>query len=123
MKPNFAGDTTSLYRNLGSFTFDEQAFQSGLGRNTRFLGWGAGQNIALRQARGRYVVLLDTSVELNGDALSRLGELLDDPSIGIAGRWGVTTNDLRTFEEAPDSGLARGGRYNCGLCVDDVRDE
>jgi enediyne biosynthesis protein E4 len=42
VKTNFAGDTTSLYRNQGSFTFDEQAFQAGLGRNTRFLGWGAG---------------------------------------------------------------------------------
>ena len=42
VKTNFAGDTTSLYRNQGNFTFDEQAFQAGLGRNTRFLGWGAG---------------------------------------------------------------------------------
>ena len=44
VKTNFAGDTTSLYRNLGKFTFDEdqKAFQSGLGRNTHFLGWGAG---------------------------------------------------------------------------------
>jgi len=42
VKTNFAGDTTSLYRNQGNMTFDDQAFQSGLGRNTRFLGWGAG---------------------------------------------------------------------------------
>jgi hypothetical protein len=42
VKTNFAGDTTSLYRNQGNFTFDEQAYQAGLGRNTRFLGWGAG---------------------------------------------------------------------------------
>jgi len=42
VKTNFAGDTTSLYRNQGNLTFEDQAFQSGLGRNTRFLGWGAG---------------------------------------------------------------------------------
>jgi hypothetical protein len=41
VKTNFAGDTSSLYRNLGKNTFDDWTFQSGLGRNTRFLGWGA----------------------------------------------------------------------------------
>jgi hypothetical protein len=41
VKTNFAGDTSSLYRNLGSDTFEDVTFQSGLGRNTRFLGWGA----------------------------------------------------------------------------------
>ena len=42
LKTNFQGDTSSLYRNLGGSTFDDQTFQSGLGRNTRFMGWGAG---------------------------------------------------------------------------------
>jgi hypothetical protein len=42
VKTNFAGDTTSLYRNLGKMIFDDQTFQAGLGRNTRFLGWGVG---------------------------------------------------------------------------------
>ncbi|MSV30661.1 MAG: CRTAC1 family protein, partial [Bryobacterales bacterium] len=41
VKTNFAGDTSSLYRNLGKNFFEDQTFQSGLGRNTRFLGWGA----------------------------------------------------------------------------------
>ncbi len=42
VKTNFAGDTSSLYRNLGKMLFDDQTLQSGLGRNTRFLGWGVG---------------------------------------------------------------------------------
>ena len=42
VKTNFAGDTHSLYRNLGNMTFDDQTFQAGLGKNTRFLGWGIG---------------------------------------------------------------------------------
>ena len=42
VKTNFAGDTSSLYRNLGQRIFEDMTFQSGLGRNTRFLGWGAG---------------------------------------------------------------------------------
>ncbi|HZT37397.1 MAG TPA: CRTAC1 family protein [Bryobacteraceae bacterium] len=41
VKTNFAGDTSSLYRNLGNNFFEDATFQSGLGRNTRFLGWGA----------------------------------------------------------------------------------
>ena len=40
-KTNFAGDTSTLYRNLGEGAFEDMTFQSGLGRNTRFLGWGA----------------------------------------------------------------------------------
>ena len=39
-KTNFAGDTSSLYRNQGKLFFEDQTFQAGLGRNTRFLGWG-----------------------------------------------------------------------------------
>src|SRR5262245_14667748 len=42
VKTNFAGDTSSLYRNLGKMVFDDQTFQAGLGKNTRFLGWGVG---------------------------------------------------------------------------------
>ena len=42
VKTNFAGDTHSLYRNLGNDNFDDMTFQSGLGLNTRYLGWGCG---------------------------------------------------------------------------------
>jgi enediyne biosynthesis protein E4 len=41
VKTNFAGDTSTLYRNLGGNAFEDVTFQAGLGRNTRFLGWGA----------------------------------------------------------------------------------
>ncbi len=42
VKTNFAGDTSSLYRNAGEIGFDDRTLQAGLGRNTRFLGWGVG---------------------------------------------------------------------------------
>ena len=42
VKANFAGDTHSLYHNLGNMFFDDQTFQAGLGTNTRFLSWGIG---------------------------------------------------------------------------------
>jgi len=69
-----------------------------------FLGSAAGLNVVLKQARGRYVVTLDTSVEVEGDIFTPLRELLEDSRVGIAGRWGVTSEDLRSFEEAEDSG-------------------
>ena len=37
---NFAGDTSTLYHNQGNWFFEDQTFQAGLGKNTRFLGWG-----------------------------------------------------------------------------------
>jgi hypothetical protein len=41
-KTNFAGDTSSLYHNAGKGVFDDVTFASGVGVNTRWLGWGCG---------------------------------------------------------------------------------
>ena len=40
VKTNFVGDTATLYHNRGNFIFEDETFQSGLGKNTRFLSWG-----------------------------------------------------------------------------------
>jgi enediyne biosynthesis protein E4 len=42
IKTNFAGDTPSLYRNLGGANFEDTTYQAGLGKHTQFLGWGCG---------------------------------------------------------------------------------
>jgi len=42
VKTNFAGDTDSLYTNLGDGNFEDRTYPSGLGVNTRLLGWGVG---------------------------------------------------------------------------------
>jgi hypothetical protein len=42
VKTNFAGDTDSLYTNLGDGNFEDHTYPSGLGVNTRLLGWGVG---------------------------------------------------------------------------------
>ena len=42
VKTNFAGDTNSLYLNLGDGAFEDRTYLSGIGINTRFLGWGVG---------------------------------------------------------------------------------
>jgi cysteinyl-tRNA synthetase len=69
-----------------------------------FLGSAAGRNVSLRQARGRTVIFIDTSVAVSGDVFERLADILADSTVGVAGRWGVTTNDLRSFEEARGTG-------------------
>jgi len=73
-------------------------------RADHFLGSAAAQNVTLKQARGRFVVFIDTSVEVTGDLFTALARHLDDPTVGIVGRWGVTTADLRSFDEAESSG-------------------
>ena len=65
------------------------------------LGTGAARNCGLKQARGRYVVLLDTSIEFTGDVLTPLAEALADPSTGIVGAFGLNSEDLRDFQDAP----------------------
>jgi hypothetical protein len=42
VKTNFAGDTDSLYTNLGEAVFEDRTYPGGLGENTRLLGWGVG---------------------------------------------------------------------------------
>jgi hypothetical protein len=42
VKTNFAGDTDSLFTNLGDGVFEDRTYPSGLGVNTRLLGWGVG---------------------------------------------------------------------------------
>jgi hypothetical protein len=41
-KTNFAGDTSTLYKNTGKGLCEDRTFASGLGLNTRWLGWGVG---------------------------------------------------------------------------------
>jgi hypothetical protein len=41
-KTNFAGDTSTLYANMGSGFCEDRTFSGGIGVNTRWLGWGTG---------------------------------------------------------------------------------
>jgi len=41
-KTNFAGDTSTLYANTGDGLCEDRTFASGIGLNTRWLGWGVG---------------------------------------------------------------------------------
>ncbi|MCL4545764.1 MAG: cysteine--tRNA ligase [Chloroflexi bacterium] len=66
------------------------------------LGEADGRNLALRQARGHVVALVDTGVEATGDCFTPLLKELSQPRVGAAGRWGFRTHDLRHFEETSE---------------------
>lgn len=65
------------------------------------LGHAAATNIGIRRAAGPVIVLLDTSLEPEGDIVTPLVRALDDPSVAVVGGWGITSADLRRFEDAP----------------------
>src|SRR5258707_279275 len=48
------------------------------------MGFAAGRNATMRASRGRFIVMLDTSIELNGDIWQPLAELLAEPQSGVA---------------------------------------
>jgi len=69
---------------------------------SQHVGFGAARNAGILQARGRIVIVADTSIEATGDFLSPLAAALAKPSIGMAGNWGLLSGDLRTFHETTE---------------------
>ncbi len=65
------------------------------------MGWGTARNAGLRRARGRVVLIVDGSSEASGPWAGPILEALADPSVGVAGPFGLVTDDLRSFHEAP----------------------
>lgn len=65
------------------------------------LGHGAATNIGIRRSTAPVVILLDTSLEPTGDMVTPLVRALDEPSVAVVGGWGITSRDMRTFDDAP----------------------
>jgi hypothetical protein len=70
-------------------------------RTSAPLGQAAAINAGVRRAIGEVVVLLDPSVEPTGDVTAPLAGALHDPTVAVAGPWGLRSPDLRHFEDAP----------------------
>jgi GT2 family glycosyltransferase len=69
-------------------------------RTSRPMGEAEARNIGLKQSQGRYILLLDNSVEVTGDIFTPLAQVLSDEHIGITGLHGLRTDDLRHFVES-----------------------
>jgi cysteinyl-tRNA synthetase len=65
------------------------------------LGFADAVNSGIEASAGGIVVLFDPSVELKGDAVSRLVETLRDPSVAVAGPFGLrAAGTMKEFAES-----------------------
>jgi hypothetical protein len=65
------------------------------------LGWADARTMGFSRSRGEVTILLDSSIEPIGDFATPLLAAFEDPTVGLAGGWGVTSSDARQFEDAP----------------------
>jgi len=75
------------------------------------LGWAAAANAGVEAAAGQVVILLDPGVELTGDAAAVLVKALDDPTVVVAGPFGLRgKGTMKEFEESagPDVDAVEG---------------
>ena len=63
------------------------------------LGEAAAKNIVLKQSLGKFVILLDTSVEVTGDLIGPVKKMLSDDQVGVAGPFGLRTDNLHHFHD------------------------
>lgn len=84
-----AGD---LARRDRSTTFE-------LVRTSAVLGHAAALNVVIRRARADVVVVLDPCVTPTGDIVTPLVAALENPTVAVAGPFGLVSADLRRFDE------------------------
>ena len=66
------------------------------------LGFAAAVNAGIEASVGEVCVLFDPGVELKGDAISPLLEALSDPTVVVAGPFGLRARaTLKEFDESP----------------------
>jgi len=66
------------------------------------MGFAGAVNAGIEAAAGEVVVLFDPGVELTGDAISPLLEALADPSVVVAGPYGLrAAGTVKEFAESP----------------------
>ena len=70
------------------------------------IGDAASKNIGIKQSLGDHVIIIDGSAEIVGDVLGPVAAQLSDPTVGVFGPYGLTTDDLQHFHEEVDSGDA-----------------
>ena len=69
-------------------------------RATRTMGVAEAYNIALKQSHGRFILILQDTVELTGDIFTPIAETLTADEVGITGPRGLQSEDLRHFAES-----------------------
>lgn len=85
------------------------------------LGWADARTLGLRRSSGEVTILVDTSVEPVGEFVTPLVSAFDDPTVGIAGPFGVRSADGRHFDEAPPGEVDAVEAYCLALRRDALR--
>jgi hypothetical protein len=67
------------------------------------LGHAAALNVGLRRTRAAVVVLLGPDVEVAGDLVTPLVAALEDPTVAVAGAFGLVSSDLGRFDAAEEA--------------------
>jgi glycosyltransferase involved in cell wall biosynthesis len=62
------------------------------------LGHAAALNAGIRRATAPVVILVDTSIEPQGDLVTAIVDTLADPTVAVAGPIGLVSDDMRHFE-------------------------
>jgi hypothetical protein len=70
---------------------------------SRRLGYADALNAAIRSCVAPVVVLLDTAIEPQADLVTALVDALEDPSVAVAGPFGLVSADMRRFEPAAET--------------------
>ncbi len=86
------------------------------------LGHAVATNIGARRATAPVVILLDASLEPTGDIVMPLVRALEDAAVAVAGGWGITSTDLRRFDDAPAGDVDAIEGYCQAFRRDDYRD-
>jgi cysteinyl-tRNA synthetase len=89
-------------------------------RTSERLGQAAALNAGFRRASAGVVVVLDTSVEPTGDIVTPLVAALAAPAVGVAGGWGIVSDDLRHFSDAPPGDVTAIEGYAIAFRREDV---
>jgi hypothetical protein len=61
------------------------------------VGHGTALNAGIRRAAAPIVILVDTSIEPQGDLVGAVADALADDSVAVAGPFGIVSDDLRHF--------------------------
>ncbi len=77
------------------------------------IGDAASKNIGIKQSLGRHIIIVDGSAEIVGDILGPVAEHLSEPSVGIFGPYGLTTDDMQHFHEEVEQGDADAMQAYC----------
>ena len=77
------------------------------------IGDAASKNIGIKQSLGKHIIIVDGSAEIVGDILGTVRDKLSDPSVGIFGPYGLTTDDMQHFHEEVDEGEADAMQAYC----------